>query len=262
MTAAEILATREADRSVRKKIDLPANIDDVTDQEALVVYHGILECREYATVKLKAASMPKPSGIHNADTADLMAAQLKKIEKVLESHYDQCEGIGLDEIDDALFDASLEAGIRGDLGAQACFVSSVAFGGDQDKEQKYLTHTPDFINHGIDIGYWPTLSVAFVLLMNRSGLRVEGSGFPPLWDELPGPDPYRVYRAMRLAYLRSDSESAAVIAENMDMLDRRYHFLPKMIVDADRWAREEYENRFSGTPPLHGVNLDFCLPSP
>lgn len=222
-----------------------------TDEEkhvALAACHQAVRCRKYVSAQKGITTLLTRSDISNPEMAENALEALDRWDAIVQANRQSCEGVSPEEIDQRLFGFSLQAGRDGNLEAQGCFVMGDFFehggyGEHGDWKEDYLAHAPGFMQHGIDAGYWPTVSVAVAILSDSSGL-------PPLWQDLPRPDPYEVYRAVRLAYYRSNSSGALRLQEHMQVLESRYHLSQDVVTQADRWAQKVYQEQFSGSPPF------------
>lgn len=230
---------------------------DANEHKVLFAYHRAARCREYANTKLKVSHMPKPSEVGSPEYSEEIVRQLDHMDAILQKYSEQCEALSPEDIDKNLFEFSKEAGLDGDPGAQACFVHGVAFrsggyGSNGDWKKEYLTHAPRFMEHGINTGYWPTVSAAVQILMDSF------DQLPPWLSDLPQPDPYRVYRAVRLTYYRSDNKGIATLEYVLETLASRYHISSRQVAEADRWAQEVYRQRFADTPVLSPWESEDC----
>ncbi len=195
--------------------------------------------------------------VYSAQAVEEIRKQLDEADEALLRNHERCEGVSLEEINKSLFEFSMQAGLHGDLGAQACFVHGVFFSGgayrkNDDWTKQYLTYAPRFMESGIDDGYWRTVSAAVQILMDSFGQ------LPPALNDLPLPDPYKVYRAVRLTYYRSDGEGVDMLQYVMETLASRYHISPQQIAEADRRAQQVYRQRFADTPTFNPWNSKDC----
>lgn len=227
------------------------------DQIAIANYRSAVQCREYVYAKQKIANIPRASEVSRPDYADALAEQLDEIEAIVQQTKQQCEGRSLGELNKALFEYSLQAGVSGDLGAQSClvhgeFFSSDAYENNDGWKKEYMEYAPQFMEHGIDVGYWPTVYAGIEILMDGFGQ------LPPWLNDLPHPDPYRVYRAAQLTYYRSNGEGADKLRDVLVRLADRYNITSAQRAEADHWAQVMYQQRFAKSPALDPWNAKFC----
>ena len=230
---------------------------DEEKRKVLDAYHETAACWKYAYDRLKIAHMTDAPAVYSTEDADEMLRGLDAIDHVLQNGHGSCHGISVDQANTALFDLSLRAGQQGDLGAQACFIhlaDSALNDRDADSERKakYLANASHFMDRGVEVAYWPVVWPAAMKLVASNRDK------PPWSRELPEPDPYRVYRAVRLAYYRSVPGSTEMLDRVMDDIKREYHLSPQEIAQADRWAQQLYRDHYTRTLPLDPGSVEYC----
>lgn len=95
--------------------------DEDEKKVALAAYYQAVECREYLRAK-RAIPLVRIPEIHSAGQVEQVRQRLDELEEVVQRNHGQCDGAGLEEVDGQLFELSLQVGLQGNLGAQACFI--------------------------------------------------------------------------------------------------------------------------------------------
>jgi len=226
---------------------------DAIANKAIREYQDTLICRDYLHTLNAAAS--KSLSYDEGTPPSVLAATLESLklaQQMLEQNRERCAGVTQEGLDKRLFDLTLALGLKGYQPAQACFVEGPFieadyYRGNEAIRTSYLANAPDFIGNLLLAGDWPTTLFALSMLGNNFGDSLSEDRW---WTKMELPDPYLVYRSVRLAYYRYPPDHRMVMEKKLQYLEEKYRFADKSIQDADAWARQIYSEKFEGLPPL------------
>lgn len=226
-------------------------------------YHRVLECRVYADAVTRVAALTTVRDPEKMDAEHLAnyRAFLDLLRARLRRYGNQCHDVSPEGVTRHLFHRSLRAGLQGNLHAQGCFLWAPFFrNGSYDAhpawQATYHDVAPRFVRHGLAAGSWP---VVFMLYHKLHFFGVD-SGPPAWWRAWPDPNPYLLYRGMRLAYYRSNPERASGVARFLEAIRRNQDLTPQQIERADRWARRVYRRRYADAALIDPRAIDYCEP--
>lgn len=230
--------------------------NDEATSETLNEYRDALICRDYLHTIIVAEAMSKKESNDDGTPPAVLALTLEGLERakaMLEQNRDRCSGVEQKELDRKMFELSLQLGLKGYLPAQACFVEgpflelSDYLHGNEGGQRLYLNNAPHFMLNLLAIGDYPTILGALHILGPSYGHGGKG----PEWLEMLGmPDPYLVYRAVRIIYYRVMPSNRESTERLLHQLESRYQFSSAKIAEADTWARQVYAERYANVPPL------------
>lgn len=232
------------------------------DDEAVQAYRRAIACSKY--LKFKAASLALDLDTQ-PEVSEQRLGRLDYALKFLTAHADECDGVTREHNQRRLFDTSLAAALSGDLQAQTCFVDGAFFGlhggkrdghavphqryGPQAMVDRYFKFAPEFMHNAVDANHLRMVTLAAWMLLSREDE-------PPWKQQLPQPDPYRIYRALLLIdYRLVPGKSVQGLA---DEIADKYALTKKMTTQADVWARNMFQQSYGNRAITTLEFVSFC----
>ncbi|MEZ5464007.1 MAG: hypothetical protein R3F22_02020 [Lysobacteraceae bacterium] len=216
------------------------------------------ECRHYHAALQGAVARLGDSRLLEADWAtaadfEQAADELDEMQGILETASALCAGSDADHVDAAFQDYLLLAAQQGHVEAQSCYLVGLHFLGpmDADREQaridQYLQQAPVFSSNALAHANWSAVrQLAYRLI-----------AAPPepttRMDQMPLPDPFLTWRAVRLNYYRARPEEQAYVSDLLDRIANRYGLSELDRQVADQWAQARFDQRYAGQPPLEDM---------
>lgn len=250
--------------TVRKHVRRDADANDATAM-AIEAYHDTLTCRDYLhQVKASLAKHVPEDPNAPLSTLESTLENLERVSKEMARNRDLCAGETQESLDQKMVALSLDLGLKGYQAAQACFVEAPYldlnnyYRKDATLQKQYLATAPRFMTDLLINGDWATTQEAEYML----GPKLDSGESIGKWlDQMPLPDPYLVYRSLRLAYYRYPKDPPDRLErfeKSLHAFELKYQFSNEALEQADAWAHEIYLQKYAQSPPLNTDGVSGC----
>ena len=222
---------------------------------SIQLYKESSECRHYHAALQGAAARLGDSRLLEADWAtaadfEQAADELDDMQAILETASALCAGSDAVHVDAAFQKYLLLAAQQGHVEAQSCYLVGLHFLDPMDAEREqarideYLREAPVFSSNALARADWPSVQLLAYRLISA----------PPepttRMDQMPLPDPYLTWRAVRLNYYRASPDQQAYVTDLLDRIAARYGLSELDQQVGDQWAQARYDERYAGRPNL------------
>jgi hypothetical protein len=232
---------------------------------AIQAYQDTLTCRDYLhQINASLAKHASEDPDSPVSTLESTLENLDRASKAMERNRDLCAGETQESLDKKMVALSLGLGLKGYPPAQACFVEAPYaeldnyYRKNATLQEQYLANAPQFMTDLLINGDWATTMQAEYML----GARLEYGETQGKWlDQMPLPDPYLVYRSLRLAYYRYPKDPPDRLERferSLQEFELKYRFSDEAVAEADAWAHEVYLQKYAELPPLNIDDVSGC----
>lgn len=193
------------------------------------------------------------------ETLRAMDAESARYALLVERLEGFCKGSDKRQLAQVYSDAVLDAALKGNPDAQACFLlmgpspwqESGPITQVPAKIELHFRHTPDFTQQALQRAD-PRVSVQALHRYVDTP-----SGHASWTDGLPMPDPVLTWRGARLASLRARPDQRPPIEFMLSLFGKTGVLSPADIQSSDRWAQNTFERQFRGAV---AINVDSPVP--
>jgi len=203
------------------------------------------------------------------DLSSLSQPRLKRLDEssakdmsIVQRLSETCAGTDPIHLADQSVEATFSAALQGDAIAEACFAVQgptpwglATTGKDQSALfTRYVRYVPEFRRRALEAD---NPLIAKLTLFNYTATVMH----PSRLDTIPKEDPVLTWRAARLASLRTSDEERLALESQLEAFAGMGWISPAQITAADAWAKNRFDQKYSGGPPIDLGSFAYCYAS-